>query len=106
MRARDRLKLEKLTARMEHNSRLRLRQVKKFKGIKPDLIDLDMTIKPDVKPKRKLDLKWRRYKQTKRTHLKAKRIKVVETTKKGSQSYTISGINRKEFNKFLDIIHQ
>jgi len=107
MRTRDKERLERETAKMEANSRNRMRWVR---GRKDSELTLDIPAKnlsfPELpgykKPK---ELKWRNYLGTRRVHLKrTKRILVVEKIVKKKEVYTISGLNKSEINKVIEAI--
>lgn len=106
MRTREKERLEREKAKMEANSRNRMRFVRglKSKDIKLDIPAKDMSFPELPGPRRKKELHWRKYKNTRRTHLKRRRVLVVETTKKKKEVYTISGLNKSEINKVIEAI--
>lgn len=108
MRTRDKERLERETAKMEANSRARL---KWLRGKKDSEIELNIPESSAMRlpalpaPKEPKPLKWRKYLNTRRTHLKrTKRILVVEEIVKKKEVYTISGLNKSELNKVVEAI--
>lgn len=107
MRKRDKERLERERAKMEVNSRNRMRWVrgKKDSELKLDIPAKDLDFPQLPGPKKQKELKWRNYLGTRRVHLKrTKRILVVEKIVKKKEVYTISGLNKSELNKVIEAI--
>lgn len=106
MNKRQREAKEKWTKWMEDRSEERTKKLrfKKDKDLNIDLgiAGMELPALPSSRPK---ELKWRKYLNTRRTHLKrTKRILVVEEIVKKKEVYTISGLNKSEINKVIEAI--
>jgi hypothetical protein len=78
-----------------------------FYKIKPDVLKLpDLQELDDQlpKPRKKRELKWRKYLETRRVHIKGKRILIVETIVKNKETYSISGLTASELDKVREAL--
>lgn len=67
----------------------------------PDLARLDDGL---PKPRKKRELKWRKYLETRRVHIKGKRILIIETKVKNKETYAISGLTAGELDKVREAL--